>query len=222
MQLVSLTCDFCRGDFKRKRGAHEYNLRRGGRGSFCSKKCHGNARKLLTLVKCEECGKTVEKPARDAGRFCSQGCANRHIGRVKVARSLNQGRLCECGNRLRSRSECCKSCRSRATRLANNAKTLQEVREECGSSFEFHAKLRGWSRLAYEGPKSCYACGYDLHVDIAHIRPVSDFPTSALVSEVNDPSNLVALDKRCHWEFDHGYLQLNLSGVEQSGSSPGS
>ncbi len=26
------------------------------------------------------------------------------------------------------------------------------------------------------------------------------------MSEVNHISNLVALDKRCHWEFDHGYL----------------
>ena len=43
-------------------------------------------------------------------------------------------------------------------------------------------------------------------MDICHIRDVADFSPEATVAEVNDPGNLMALDKRCHWEFDHGYL----------------
>ena len=52
----------------------------------------------------------------------------------------------------------------------------------------------------------CSACGYSLHVDICHVRDVASFPDSATVGEVNAAENLIALDKRCHWEFDHGYL----------------
>lgn len=86
-------------------------------------------------------------------------------------------------------------------------RTLGELRRALGT-FAFHAKVRGLARSAYRGPRSCVACGYGLHVDICHIRDVSSFPNTATVAEVNDPANLVALDKRCHWEFDHGYLLL--------------
>lgn len=54
----------------------------------------------------------------------------------------------------------------------------------------------------------CAACGYNLHVDICHVIGVAEWPPSATLREVNAPSNLVALDKRCHWEFDHGFLDL--------------
>jgi HNH endonuclease len=49
-------------------------------------------------------------------------------------------------------------------------------------------------------------------VDVCHVRPVSDFPPSATLGEVNAPENLVALDKRCHWEFDHGHLRRTPDG----------
>lgn len=51
-------------------------------------------------------------------------------------------------------------------------------------------------------PKCCVVCGYSKHFDVAHRRPVSDFQDSALVSEINDLSNLVALCKNHHWEYD--------------------
>lgn len=76
----------------------------------------------------------------------------------------------------------------------------------------FHAKIRGYARGAYAGPMACAMCGYDLHVDIAHLRSVASFPPEATIAEVNAQSNLVALDKRCHWEYDHGYL-IHVDGI---------
>lgn len=52
-------------------------------------------------------------------------------------------------------------------------------------------------------------CTYCLHIDVAHIKSVSEFEDSALISEINDASNLVGLCKNHHWEFDHGYLSIN-------------
>jgi hypothetical protein len=68
----------------------------------------------------------------------------------------------------------------------------------------------------------CLACGYNLHVDVCHVRDVADFPLTAALAEVNAPSNLVALDKRCHWEFDHGYLAYRdgLMVVGEAGFEP--
>jgi predicted restriction endonuclease len=45
-------------------------------------------------------------------------------------------------------------------------------------------------------------------VDIAHRKPVSKFSDDTRVSEINDISNLAALCKNHHWEFDHGTLEL--------------
>jgi hypothetical protein len=95
----------------------------------------------------------------------------------------------------------CRACRSGQL----GKRTLGELRAKLGT-FAFHAKVRGLARTAYTGPRSCAACGYNLQVDICHIRDIASFPDEATLSEVNAPGNLVALDKRCHWEFDHGYL----------------
>lgn len=57
-------------------------------------------------------------------------------------------------------------------------------------------------------PLKCAICGYDNHVEIAHIRPVSDFPGDTLISEINSKDNLIALCPNHHWEYDHGILKL--------------
>ena len=47
---------------------------------------------------------------------------------------------------------------------------------------------------------------YNKHIEIAHIKGVSEFSDDSLVSEINDINNLVALCPNHHWEFDSGQL----------------
>ena len=54
----------------------------------------------------------------------------------------------------------------------------------------------------------CAVCGYDKHVDIAHIKAVSDFSEDTLVSEISKSDNLIALCPNHHWEYDHGLLDI--------------
>ena len=54
----------------------------------------------------------------------------------------------------------------------------------------------------------CAICEYDKHVEVAHKRPVSDFPDTALISEINSIDNLVGLCPNHHWEYDQGLLKL--------------
>lgn len=71
--------------------------------------------------------------------------------------------------------------------------------------------IRQWSRKSYIDsgqPMACKICGYDYHVDIAHIRDVKDFPEETTIAEINDLSNLVALCKNHHYEFDSHLFQL--------------
>ena len=57
-------------------------------------------------------------------------------------------------------------------------------------------------------PQRCVVCGYDKHIEIAHIKPVSDFDDSATMMEINSIDNLIALCPNHHWEFDNGFLKL--------------
>lgn len=49
----------------------------------------------------------------------------------------------------------------------------------------------------------CNVCGYDKHVEVAHIRSISSFDDNILVKHVNDVSNMVYLCPNHHWELDN-------------------
>ena len=57
-------------------------------------------------------------------------------------------------------------------------------------------------------PFKCAICGYDKHIEIAHIKAVSDFDDSTKISEINSIDNLIALCPNHHWEYDNGILKL--------------
>lgn len=52
-------------------------------------------------------------------------------------------------------------------------------------------------------PYKCFKCGYDKHIEICHIKPVSQFSLESTIKEVNDTNNLILLCPNCHWEFDN-------------------
>ena len=53
---------------------------------------------------------------------------------------------------------------------------------------------------------SCVICGYNKHIEIAHIKAVSEFDDNATISEINNINNLVSLCPNHHWEFDNNAL----------------
>ena len=56
-------------------------------------------------------------------------------------------------------------------------------------------------------PKCCI-CGYDKHVEVAHIKPVSNFTDDSLITEINSIDNLIGLYPNHHWEYDNGILKI--------------
>lgn len=58
-----------------------------------------------------------------------------------------------------------------------------------------------------KNPK-CHICGYDKHVEVAHIKAVSEFEDSATISEINSVNNLIGLCPNHHWEYDNGLLTI--------------
>lgn len=72
-----------------------------------------------------------------------------------------------------------------------------------------NSSIRNHSRKVYmesAAPKMCKICRYDKHFEVAHIKPVSEFPDEAKVLEINSIDNLVAYCRNHHWEFDNGVL----------------
>lgn len=54
----------------------------------------------------------------------------------------------------------------------------------------------------------CAICEYSKHVEVAHIKAVSEFENSATIKEINSIENLIGLCPNHHWEYDNGILEL--------------
>jgi hypothetical protein len=54
----------------------------------------------------------------------------------------------------------------------------------------------------------CAICGYNKHIEVAHIKAVSDFSNNATIREINSITNLIGLCPNHHWEYDHGLISL--------------
>ena len=203
--MTQLICGQCGKSFERRTSEVDLAIRRGSSDSYCSRACACLAKQRREIIStiCQQCGCSFSRRTqgkKDRGRFCSRRCASQHSV-ARLPRRVSSGPVCAvCGRKSRG-GDVCRSCRN----LQLATRTVGELRAQFGT-FAFHAKVRGLARTAYKGPRECAACGYSLHVDICHVRDVASFPGAAALSEVNDPANLIALDKRCHWEFDHGYL----------------
>ena len=57
-----------------------------------------------------------------------------------------------------------------------------------------------------DGNYECCICGYNKHIEVAHIKPVSDFSNDDTVGEINNIGNIVPLCPNHHWEFDNNRM----------------
>lgn len=147
---------------------------------------------------CQVCSIETTNP-----KFCSRSCAAK-VNNVKPKRGL-QGKCHTCSTIISSsRKYCIEHKGTRATRryiLENGVKrtmTLAECRQQY-SGIRNHAR-----RQLKNIPQVCIRCGYDKHVQAAHIRAITTFPPETLLGVVNHVTNLMFLCPNCHWEYDHG------------------
>lgn len=78
----------------------------------------------------------------------------------------------------------------------------------------YYSHIRDLSRRVFKNSgksRVCRHCGYDKHVEISHIHAISKFPKTTSISIVNDPENLIALCRNCHWELD--YMDLTIEDI---------
>ena len=192
MKTIHLRCSLCQALFERKKSLHDVSLRRGQTDIFCSRSCSYASRKVSRKLTCPVCKEQVLQ--KETGqKFCSTACSNKARAKPQPTKPPKSVRL----------------------GMLDSSMTLGELRAAY-TTLQYHSKLRMDARRRYDQsgkPKACANCGYDLHVEVCHIRDLKTFEMSSTIGEVNSPDNLIALDPRCHWEFDNGLLpEFDVSG----------
>lgn len=92
-------------------------------------------------------------------------------------------------------------------------RTLAELKEESkGNYWQYRIPIQKHAKKTYarsNRPKFCVVCGESNPYQVCHKKPVTDFPDTATVKEINAITNLVALCPTHHWQLDHGILKFN-------------
>ena len=162
---------------------------------MCDKKCS----------RCGECKPLSEfnkrkESKKDGHRAECKKCSKKE----RLDRRHHQNIPCpQCGVLCWSKKGVCTNCRSKnATEKWKKERLGNKVYDN--HKYAKYQYVRHFARsIGLKTWDKCCKCGYDKHIEICHIRPISDFPPETFLSEVNDISNLIALCPNCHWEHDH-------------------
>jgi hypothetical protein len=178
---------------------------------------------------CKACGKVIQlrdgqslydvRHKKYCNSSCSAVCSNAGSRGRNSSLRLSTKPCPKCGasvdvvrdsNGKPNKAKLCDACSG--TPLENRTKgelfTTSKNYQSARSTITHHAtnayKLSGL-------PSSCKLCGYSLIINVHHIKPVSSFPDTALISEINSLSNLVALCPNHHYEAHLKKRELILS-----------
>lgn len=92
------------------------------------------------------------------------------------------------------------------------SKTKGQLKSERKTYQSYRSTVRKLAEKIYKESNKemkCIVCGYNKHVEIAHIKAVSDFDDNSRISSINALENLIALCPNHHWEFDNNLIKLN-------------
>lgn len=90
-------------------------------------------------------------------------------------------------------------------------KTKGQLAQESRDYFSFRCTITTYAQKIFAATSKsskCVVCGYSAHIEVCHMKPVSEFSDDATIWEINHPDNLVGLCPNHHWELDNGFLSL--------------
>ena len=167
----------------------------------------------MTSIACLTCGKLHNNP-----KFCSRSCSAKHSNISPKRKRTKQCKNCEVlilSNRTFCSHECAKACGGRWTHC--NGYTMDGVKVSSWQNktladyqgrakYQVNSQVRSVARQVMDKsgvPKKCCKCGYDKHVEVSHIKPISHFSSDSLIMDINSIDNLEYLCPNCHWEHDN-------------------
>jgi len=117
-----------------------------------------------------------------------------------------------CGRYKSRTAKHCRYCRGKGTDVQKI--TIQELIQKAQDEnrhrqcyfTEIRNLARSWNKDLVELP--CLICGYTLHSEIAHRKPIAAFNLESTIGEINERSNLAPLCRNCHWESEHGLVEI--------------
>ena len=161
-------------------------------------------------------------PGTGGKAYCNRSCANAQANRdnpKRKARGTKGGTCQDCGGVCTLGCARCASCQGKRRHAQAQNRAGKRTKGEIFRTYRSWQSARSYfTKRAREvfleaNPGArCQVCGYAKHVDVCHIRGVSDFPAEATVGEINSPDNLVGLCPTHHWELDHDSLDMPLGG----------
>jgi hypothetical protein len=157
--------------------------------------------RLLEIIRLREegiCQNQIAKILGMSKATISYWCSGEEAQEFKFIPTAK--RYCECGKQVKGISLKCFECISAD-------RPIKELMYSTGPQSNTYIKIRSRARTKAKQlgimQKGCVKCGYNKHVEVCHIKPISSFDISTMLSVVNDVSNLIVLCPNCHWEFDH-------------------
>lgn len=170
---------------------------------------------------CQNCNQPTKNP-----KFCSRQCAAT-VNNSKIPKRIKTKKCIDCQELIKADRKRCTKC-NKIFKNSTQRNTIGYYRNLFAEKGTMHksATYNNVRQLARQyNPKlkdvPCAICGYKFHTEICHIKPLSTFPDSALISDINHPDNLVALCRNCHWELDHidndTGIGLFISTMQQQG-----
>jgi hypothetical protein len=156
----------------------------------------------IAVAVCPVCGQKTRNP-----KFCSRSCAAK-MNNVLAPKRRFSGTCLVCQRLVPRRNKYCPE--HNPYRPLDRSQPIGAIADGSDHPACRHARLRQEARRYYLSACSyrCVRCGYDKHIEVCHKRRLTSFPLDTPISVVNSLDNLVGLCPNCHWEFDHGQLQL--------------
>lgn len=160
---------------------------------------------FFMIVECKKCGKKFDKNKteikRSPNHYCSRKCSH-SVNTKQNPRRIKTKKCKICDTLIFSSRQKCPQCIKNLQPLDYTLEEAIYTKHHKSSAFAL-VRSRARTIAKHLGLNKCVKCGYSKHVEIAHIKPISDFPLSAKLSEVNSQNNLLPLCPNCHWEHDH-------------------
>ena len=170
--------------------------------------------------KCLNCNKDIlpkeNQRIADVKRkkFCNQSCSASYNNKNrKINYSIKQGICKNCGTTIDfsynkkkqyyNKREYCDECKYISiAKINSNAKynkkdlSLKELKQNPYYKSTIRNQAR---RLYFDNNKyECKICGYDKHVEVAHIKAIANFEDDSMLSEINNLNNLIGLCPNHH------------------------
>ena len=148
----------------------------------------------LFMNNCLNCKKETKNP-----KYCSRKCSVSNNNKIQPKR-LKVTKPCKiCQGPTNRRKLLCSNCKSNENNLTLDELTYKKSLPQQALNYIRYLSRQKGKKLFSQ----CFNCDYSKHIEIAHIKPITDFDKTTKILEINHESNLLGLCPNCHWEFDH-------------------